>query len=229
MRVVRHSLKPLFAALCLAAVALPLGACGREEPDLTNGKAQFVQKCGSCHQLGRAGTQGQTGPSLDASFAAALQDGFNRDTVQGIVEDQIANPRQDSAMKADIVTGGDATDVAAYVAYATSRSGEDAGALATAGLEGATSGKQIFVAAGCGSCHVFADAGTNGNVGPSLDELADAAGQQEGSPEDYVQESILDPDAVTAEGFQSGVMPSYEGRLSEKQVQALTEYLLGGQ
>ena len=31
------------------------------------------------------------------------------------------------------------------------------------------------------------------------------------------------------EGFQSGVMPSYEGRLSEKQVQALSEYLLGGQ
>ena len=72
----------------------------------------------------------------------------------------------------------DATDVAAYVAYATSRSGEDTGALATAGLEGATSGKQIFVAAGCGSCHVFADAGTNGNVGPSLDELASAAGDR---------------------------------------------------
>lgn len=230
MRVVRHPLKPLLAALVVAAVAVPLGACGREEPDLTNGKALFVQKCGSCHQLGRAGTQGQTGPSLDAAFNAALQDGFNRETVEGIVKDQIANVRMNSAMPANLVTGADATDVAAYVAYATSRSGEDTGALATAGLEGATSGKQIFVAAGCGSCHAFSDAGTNGNVGPSLDELASAAGDRgQGSPEEYVQESILDPDAFTVEGFQSGVMPSYEGRLSEKQVQALSEYLLGGE
>jgi cbb3-type cytochrome c oxidase subunit III len=230
VRVVRHPLKPLLAALVVAAVAVPLGACGREEPDLTNGKALFVQKCGSCHQLGRAGTQGQTGPSLDAAFNAALQDGFNRETVEGIVKDQIANVRMNSAMPANLVTGADATDVAAYVAYATSRSGEDTGALATAGLEGATSGKQIFVAAGCGSCHAFSDAGTNGNVGPSLDELASAAGDRgQGSPEEYVQESILDPDAFTVEGFQSGVMPSYEGRLSKKQVQALSEYLLGGE
>ena len=230
MRVVRNSLKPLLAALVVAAVALGLGACGREEPDLANGKALFVQKCGSCHQLGRAGSQGQTGPSLDAAFAAALQDGFNRETVEGIVKDQIANVRRGSEMPANLVTGSDAADVAAYVAYAASRSGEDTGALATAGLEGATSGEEIFVAAGCGSCHVFSKAGTNGNVGPSLDELASSAGEQgQGSPEEYVQQSILDPDAVTAEGFQSGVMPSYEGRLSEKQVQALSEYLLGGQ
>jgi cbb3-type cytochrome c oxidase subunit III len=230
VRVARHSLKPLVAALAVAAVALPLGSCGREEPDLINGKKLFVQKCGSCHQLGRAGTQGQTGPSLDASFNAALQDGFNRETVKGIVEDQIANVRRNSAMPANLVTGADATDVAAYVAYATSRSGEDQGRLATAGLEGATGGRQIFVAAGCGSCHAFSDAGTKGNVGPNLDELASTAGEQgQGSPEEYTQQSILDPDAVTAEGFQSGVMPSYEGRLSEKQVQALSEYLLGGQ
>jgi mono/diheme cytochrome c family protein len=230
VRVARHSLKPLIAALALASVALPLGACGREEPDLANGKALFVQKCGSCHELGRAGTQGQTGPSLDASFKAALQDGFNRETVKGIVEDQIANVRRNSAMPANLVKGENATDVAAYVAFATSKSGEDQGALATAGLEGATGGREIFVAAGCGSCHAFSDAGTTGNVGPSLDELASSAGEQgQGSPEEYVQQSILDPDAVTAEGFQPGVMPSYEGRLSEKQVQALSEYLLGGQ
>ncbi len=230
MRVLRHSLKPLLAALAVAAVALPLGACGREEPDLANGKALFVQKCGSCHQLGRAGTQGQTGPSLDASFDAALRDGFNRETVEGIVHDQIANVRKNSSMPANLVTGSDATDVASYVAFATGKSGEDQGALATAGLEGATSGREIFIAAGCGSCHVFADAGTNGNVGPSLDELASAAGDRgQGSPEEYTQESILDPDAFTVDGYQSGVMPSYEGRLSEKQVQALTEYLLGGQ
>ena len=41
-------------------------------------------------------------------------------------------------------------------------------------------------------------------------------------------ESVLDPDAVVADGFQPGVMPSYEGRLNDEQLQALAEYLLEG-
>ena len=43
-----------------------------------------------------------------------------------------------------------------------------------------------------------------------------------------MRESLLDPDAVVAEGFQAGVMPSYEGRLNDEQLQTLTEYLLEG-
>jgi cbb3-type cytochrome c oxidase subunit III len=203
--------------------ALAFGACGRDEPDLSNGKAQFVQQCGSCHVLSRAGTQGTQGQSLDAAFQAALADGIDRDTVKGIVEDQVANPRRGSAMPADLVTGDDARDVAAYVAYAADRSGEDQGALAQAGLAGAKSGEQIFTAAGCGGCHTFGKAGTQGNIGPSLDDLASAGG---GSPEEFVRQSILDPDAEVAEGFNSGVMPSFEGRLTDAQVQALVDYLL---
>ncbi len=42
-----------------------------------------------------------------------------------------------------------------------------------------------------------------------------------------MHQSLVDPDAFVVEGFQAGVMPSFEGRLSEKQIQALTEYLLG--
>jgi mono/diheme cytochrome c family protein len=224
----RNTVKPLLAALAAAAVALSLAACGRQEDDLTNGKALFTERCGSCHELARAGTQGQTGPSLDAAFRTALADGENRQTVEGIVHDQILHPRKSSQMPAGLVKGENAQDVAAYVAYAASRSGEDQGALAQAGLAGATTGEQIFTAAGCGACHTFGKAGTNGNIGPNLDELAAQAGNRTDlSPEEYTSESILDPDAFTAEGFQSGVMPAYEGRLNEKQVQALTEYLLG--
>jgi mono/diheme cytochrome c family protein len=220
--------RALLTVLVPLATALSLTACGREEADLSNGKAQFVQQCGSCHALSRAGTQGQTGPSLDAAFRGALRAGMNRETVQGVVRDQIANPRNGSQMPADLVTGEDARDVAAYVAFAADRSGEDAGALAQAGLEGATSGRQIFVAAGCGSCHVLAKAGTNGTTGPSLDDLAGAAGQREPgtSPEEYVEQSLVDPDAAVVEGFQQGVMPSFEGRLSERQIQTLVDYLL---
>jgi mono/diheme cytochrome c family protein len=225
----RNTVKATLAALVAVALGVPLAACGRDEPDLSNGKAQFVQQCGSCHALSRAGTQGQTGPDLDAAFRAALRAGENRETVEGVVRDQISHVRKSSAMPPNLVKGNDARDVAAYVAFATDKPGEDQGALAQAGLEGATSGEQIFVAAGCGSCHALAKAGTNGTIGPSLEDLASAAGDREPgtSPEDYVRQAILDPDAFTVQGFQAGVMPSFQGRLDDKQVQALVDYLLG--
>lgn len=228
MGLARNTAKFLLAAAAAAVVALPVAGCGREEPDLSKGKALFVQNCGSCHTLSRAGTQGQTGPNLDAAFAQALKDGETRDTVEGVVHRQILHPRKTSVMPAGIVTGQEAKDVAAYVGYAASKPGEDQGALAQAGLAGATSGKQIFVAAGCGACHTFGPAGTNGNIGPSLEDLA-AAAQKEGQPpEDYVRESIVEPDKVITSGFQGGVMPGNFGdRLSDKQLQAVVDFLLG--
>ena len=42
-----------------------------------------------------------------------------------------------------------------------------------------------------------------------------------------MQESILDPDKVVAQGFNAGVMPSFDGKLTDKQIQALVQYLLG--
>ena len=212
--------------LVTATAVLSLAACGRDEPDLSNGKAMFVEKCGSCHVLGRAGTAGPTGPDLDAAFRSAIASGMNRDTVQGVVHDQILNPRKNSQMPAELVTGEDAKDVAAYVAFAAARTGEDEGQLAQAGLANATSPEQIFTAAGCGGCHELAKAGSSGTIGPSLDDLA-SSGDIQGSPEEYVRQALLDPDAVVADGFQPGVMPSFEGKLSDKQVQALVQYLLG--
>ncbi len=228
MSLARNTARSLPAAILVVAAALSVAACGRDEADMSNGKALFTERCGSCHILGRAGTQGRTGPDLDAAFRTALADGMDRETVEGVVHKQILNPRKNSAMPAELVTGDDARDVAAYVGFAAARAGEDQGALAQAGLAGARTGEQIFTAAGCGACHTLAKANASGNIGPSLDELAQAAGEQEGSPEDYVRESLIDPDAVTAEGFQSGVMPSYEGRLDDEQLQTLVEYLLEG-
>ena len=228
MSLARNTAKPLLAAVVAVAVALPMTACGRDENDLSNGKALFTQNCGSCHVLNRAGTQGRIGPNLDAAFRAALARGISRETVEGIVHRQILHPRKSSAMPAGLVEGSDAEDVAAYVAYAAERRGEDEGALAQAGLAGATTGAQIFTAAGCGACHTLSKAGANAQIGPNLDELAAEAGNRtDATPEEYTTESILDPEAFTVPGFQSGVMPAYEGRLDEKQVQALVKYLLG--
>jgi mono/diheme cytochrome c family protein len=216
-------------AACLAALAVGCGS--RDEPDLVQGKALFVQKCGSCHTLSRAGTQGTQGPDLDDAFAQARADGMGADTVRGIVRRQIAHPRKGSIMPAGLVNGGNAKDVASYVAKVAAQRGQDTGALATAGLAGAKDGKQIFVAAGCGGCHSLSDAGTNGNIGPNLNELASAAkkfgAQRKETPDQYVRESILKPEAFTVPGFRAGVMPSgYGDKLKPAQVKTLVQYLL---
>jgi len=91
-----------------------------------------VERCGSCHTLSRAGTRGTVGPSLDDAFAQSLDDGLERDTVAGVVQEQILNPRVSSKMPADLVTGQSAVDVAMYVANSAAKGGEDTGALATA-------------------------------------------------------------------------------------------------
>jgi len=130
-------------------------------------------------------------------------------------------------MKPKLVKGDDASDVAAYVGYAAARRGEDEGRLASAGLAQAKTGEQIFTPAGCAGCHQFDTAGSTGNIGPSLDDLASAAGDREPgkSSEEYVRESLTDPSAFLVEGF-GDAMPSFEGRLTDEQIDALIEYLL---
>ena len=224
-------MKPLcLTALAIAVVALSaLAGCGKDEPDLVNGKALYVQKCGSCHVLERAGTQGKTGPNLDEAFEAARADGLGERTVAGVVEDQILHPRRNSQMPAGLVKGKDARDVAAYVAEVAAQEGEDRGALATAGLADARDGRQIFTAAGCGGCHTFGPAGTNASIGPSLDELAQAAARRQPgtSAEHYTEQAILEPDRFITPGFSAGVMPTnYEQQLKPEQVRALVDFLL---
>ncbi len=128
------------------AVALPavlaagIGGCGVTDTggeNLIAGKTAFVQKCGSCHTLARAGTQGVTGPNLDEAFRQALADGMGRSGIRGAVVDQIEDPAilpKDSPayMPPDLAKGREAENIAAYVAAAVSRPGEDQGLLAEA-------------------------------------------------------------------------------------------------
>ena len=87
---------------------------GRASADTNNGKKLFIEKCGSCHALSDAGTQGRTGPNLDDAFGYARLQGFDESTFYDITLQQIdlAAP----PMPPDLVTGQDAVDVAAYVA-----------------------------------------------------------------------------------------------------------------
>lgn len=215
----------------VAAIAAMLVAagCGGEDADLVNGKALFVQNCGNCHTLERAGTQGAQGPNLDEAFGPARSDGLGEQTVQGVVREQISQVQAGSIMPEDLVVGQDAQDVAAYVAEVAGMPGEDTGQLASAGLAGAETGEQIFTAGGCGGCHTFTPAGTESDVGPNLDELAAAADQRVPgqSAEEYTEVAIVEPDEFVVQGFNAGVMPGLYGeQLEPEQVQTIVEYLL---
>jgi mono/diheme cytochrome c family protein len=72
----------------------------------------------------------------------------------------------------------------------------------------ATAGKEIFASAGCGGCHTLSDAGTSGTVGPNLDEAKPSYD--------------LAVDRVTNG---QGAMPSFKGRLSQKQIQDVATYV----
>ena len=77
----------------------------------------------------------------------------------------------------------------------------------------AEAGKAVFADAGCGSCHTFAAAETSGTVGPDLDEVL------KGKDELFIYNSIVNPDAQVAEGFQPGIMPkTYGEQLDDKQL-----------
>jgi mono/diheme cytochrome c family protein len=123
-------------AVATTALVVALAGCspkGDADADQVKGKQLFVQRCGSCHVLQRAGTKGTTGPSLDAAFARARQDGFGTAVIRGIVYKQILYPNRTGVMPAKLVQGQNAHDVAAYVGHAAARPGKDAGALASVG------------------------------------------------------------------------------------------------
>ena len=88
------------------------------------------------------------------------------------------------------------------------------------------SGAAVFASAGCGGCHTFTPAGTNGEIGPNLDDLAGAATKAGQDPEAFVRESIVNPNAALAPGYAAGVMPgSFSKSLSPEEIDALVTYL----
>lgn len=70
------------------------------------GAELFASNCGSCHTLEAAGTSGTTGPDLDSLAPDEAQ-------VLAAIENGGAGS---GAMPANIVTGADAQEVAAFVA-----------------------------------------------------------------------------------------------------------------
>ena len=211
---------PLLALVALAAIMVVASGCGTTDADPERGRTLFIQKCGTCHAMAQAGTTAQTGPNLDHAFAAARAIGNDSDTVEGVVKAQVEYPRPSNtnpavSMPADLVTGQDLDDVAAYV-------GEWAGVPGAAPPKVAGGpGAQVFANNGCGGCHTFAAAESGGVTGPNLDEVLP------GETQAHVEEMVVDPNAEIAKGYPPNVMPqNYEELLSSKEIEDLVKYLL---
>jgi mono/diheme cytochrome c family protein len=189
--------------------------------DPSQGKALFQAKCASCHTLGDAKSQGTIGPNLDDAFSSDKAQGFSLQTMADVVRGQIAYP--EPPMPAKLVQGGDADDVAVYVAKCAGSPSCGVTAASTtpaatttaptttapAGNGSSTAaGKQVFASAGCAGCHTLKDAGATGAVGPNLDQLKPSPARVSHQVE-----------------VGGGAMPSFKGRLSPAQIQAVADYV----
>jgi mono/diheme cytochrome c family protein len=210
-------------ALCgvVLAAAGAAGCDAQEDADRENGRNLFIEKCGTCHTLAEAATTAEIGPDLDAAFAAARDAGMDPDTIEGVTQSQIANPREvdpeltDQYMPANLVEGQDAEDVSAYVASVAGVPG-----IGPPEAPGGPGG-QVFANNGCGACHVLAAAESGGTVGPDLDETLPGQDPKE------IEESITDPEARPTQGFPSGVMPQdYEAQIPPEDMKLLVEFLV---
>lgn len=94
------------------------------------------------------------------------------------------------------------------------------------GLSLAQVGEKVF-SSRCVACHTLTE--TKG-IGPGFkgvwgkqEKMAD--GQTVAVDENYVRESVLNPQAKVVEGFPAGVMPSFAGQLSEQELMGVIEFL----
>ena len=200
------------ALLSLAAIAL--AGCGTggltdENVDIAEGKLLFTQQCGRCHTLREAGTQGSTtsgplgGPNLDEAFAGPKSEDFDESTIRETVRHQIdfATP----PMPRDLVEGAEADAVAAYVATVAADPEAKVALPAGAGEDD----PKLSFESNCGSCHVLADAGTSGTIGPNLDESKPSLGK-----------------AIAQITNGGGGMPPFKGQLTQQQIRALAQYIV---
>ena len=109
-------------------------------------------------------------------------------------------------MPANLVTGQNAVDVAAYVASVAGLSGYSQTASPSSL---GTNGEAIFKGAGCAGCHTLAAAGTT-------DGRAEPRPAGAGLTLPIVVHQVTDG---------GGVMPPFKGKLSAAQIQAVAKYV----
>lgn len=97
--------------------------------------------------------------------------------------------------------------------------------LSGAGTTMAMSGAQLFQQNGCQTCHKSGPT----QRGPALTGLFGkqvklASGETIAANEEYIRESILNPNAKLAEGYQP-MMPTYKNQINQEQLNQIVEYV----
>ena len=196
------------AAATLLAAGCGTGGKASSHADVATGQTLFTNTCGACHTLAAAGTTGTIGPNLDNAFRADRQQGLAQSTIQNVVLDMIrlgSGPVTGRPeMPANLYTGANAQDVAAYVASVVGL-GSASSSSSPASL--GTDGKKIFQTE-CASCHTLKAAGTTGTIGPNLDQLK--------PPFATVVHQVTNG---------GGVMPAFKGKLSSAQIKAVASFV----
>lgn len=88
-------------------------------------------------------------------------------------------------------------------------------------------GEKLVTTKGCVGCH---SVDGSAKVGPSLKGLFNRkTAWEDGSSgvndENYIRESILTPNAKVVKGFPKGVMPTFQGQITEDEIKAIIEYV----
>ena len=220
-------MRVLSGAILATVAAFALAGCGtggvakQGAGDARSGGELFSAKCGGCHSLASANTQGTIGPNLDAAFAGDREQGFSQDTILNVVLDQMRLPSPPMPPASELfplcksgtsnqpqgcVTDRNQAleDVATYVASVAGTNGAEAKAAAGGG---GTNGKSIF-SSNCASCHTLAAAAASGTIGPNLDQLK--------PPLPVVKNQVI---------HGGGVMPAFKGKLTQAQIDAVAKFV----
>lgn len=103
------------------------------------------------------------------------------------------------------------------------------GELPKPGKGDAAKGKQLYVSLGCNACHTLDGARS---AGPTFKNLAGKQekldnGQSVKADDEYLVESITDPDKLIAAGYQRGIMTSVikPGQVSQSDAASLVAFI----
>jgi mono/diheme cytochrome c family protein len=236
----------------LIAVLISIGSIvylGINEPDrqaefraafqgrkIEQGASLFASHCSPCHGIKGEGVPGR-GPTLNSAhlFKNRLNELGYSGTLESYIKLTVAGGRPAQSSSGpwpqnmptwSVDYGGPLRNdqVDSVVAYILSweefavETGEGGALTQVEGDTPEERGRNLFQVRGCIGCHKVAGEGQV--IGPDLTNVYAEKG------EDYIRQSILDPNAVVAEGFQPNIMPPTFGELlSEDDINDIIAYL----
>lgn len=217
------------------------------------GAELFETNCSGCHGIQGEGIPGLAPPLNDPHFfTGRVQEVGWEGTLEDYIISTVSTGRPVSTRPEQYVGGGkpampawsqqfggplredQVRNLATYILNweATALGDVELAELPTPSAEEATDplvhGEEIFVGSGCSGCHTI-EGISSGQVGPNLTQIGEiAATRQDGvSAEDYIRESILNPNNFVVDGYPSNVMPqNYGDQFSSRELDDLVEFLL---